>query len=64
MNETLVIEEGQVWQAPSGYEVRILGVIDGWAMYRRKGCVPQIASVTAIRRDPQWQPINTGRGEA
>lgn len=55
--EDVEIKPKQCWQHRS-YEhtVRIMAVVDGWIMFRRKGCVPDVMLAREFEKKYRLNP--------
>lgn len=40
--EAMIVAAGQKWSYRNLYKVKVMGVLDGYVMFRRKGCYPSL----------------------
>ena len=44
------IKDGKFISETDEFEVRVMATTEGWAMVRRKGCMPFVAQITDLRQ--------------
>jgi hypothetical protein len=51
IHKGLAIKEGEIVSVVDEFEVRIMAIAEGYAMVRRKRCMPFICSIKDLRQE-------------